>query len=110
MPFTYTNRKNHTYYLHQPAPKTGAPRYIFSTAPGGNSVESMPEGYEIYENPNGIVFLRKEQPKIITENEIFFVKNGLKNFAKINCYLVDVKKNVISVFFCHTLVRVKLSA
>ncbi len=97
MPITYKNRKNRTYYLHLLTTKTGATRYNFASAPGGNSVESIPEGYEIYENPNGLVFLRKEQPKIITDKEVFYVKNGVTNFTKIKCFRVDVKTNKIIV-------------
>ena len=35
----------------------------------GTLAKSMPAGYEIYENPNAQVFLRRIPPKIITDEE-----------------------------------------
>ena len=65
MPITYTNAKEKTYYLHQGTTKTGKPKYYFSTQPEGTLAEAMPEGFELYENPNAQVFLRRIPPKLI---------------------------------------------
>jgi hypothetical protein len=43
----------------------------------GDLVEGIPEGFEVYENPNARVFLRKVQPKIITDEGVEVVKRGL---------------------------------
>lgn len=40
-------------------------------------MEGIPEGFEVYENPNARVFLRKVQPKTITDEEVEVVKRGL---------------------------------
>ena len=58
----------------------------------------MPEGFEVYENPNAQVFLRKIQPKIITDEEVAVVDNGMKKFTQLKYYLIDVKKNTIILF------------
>jgi len=55
---THTNRKGKTYYLHQGVTKTGKPRYFLSPNSEGTLAETLPEGLEIYENPNAQVFLR----------------------------------------------------
>ena len=69
MPITHTNAKGKTYYLHQGTTKTGKPTYHFSMQSEGSLAASIPEGFEIYENPNAQVFLRKIPPKLITEEE-----------------------------------------
>ena len=58
MAIEYINRKGDTYYLHERKTKTGKPKYHFSMKKDGELVESIPHGYEIYENPNAQVFLR----------------------------------------------------
>ena len=66
MPVTHVNRKRDTYYLHAGTTKTGKPRYWFSKSTEGDLVESIPEGYEVYENPDAQVFLRKIVPQLVT--------------------------------------------
>ncbi len=98
MPIQYTNRRSQTYYLHQGTTKTGKPKYYFSMKSVGNLVDKIPDGFEIYENPNAQVFLRKIQPKIITDSEIALVKQLMKQYSKLQYYQIDVKKNTIIVF------------
>ena len=90
MPVTHVNRKRDTYYLHVGRTKTGKPRYWFSTKTDGDLVESMPEGYEIYENPDAQVFLRKTVPQLVTPAEVAVVEEGLKRYAPGQNCLVDV--------------------
>ena len=59
MPVTYVNRYLDTYYLHVGRTKTGKPKYWFSTKADGDLVEAIPEGYEVYENPDAQVYLQK---------------------------------------------------
>ena len=60
MTITYTNRSLQTYYLHQGTTKTGKPKYFFSKKSEGNLVEQIPDGFEIYENPNAQVFFAED--------------------------------------------------
>jgi len=94
----YTNRKEKVYYLHVGKTKKGNPRYHFSTKDKGELATEIPEGYEIYENPNSQVFLRRIQPKLITEEEIQLVDKALKKHARPNAYRLDVRGEVITVF------------
>lgn len=64
----------------------------------GVLAESIPEGYEIYEDPNARVSLRKIRPKIITDEEVAIVENGVRDFAKLDNFKIDVKSNSIVVF------------
>ena len=95
MPIQYENRKGQTYYLHQGTTKTGKPKYFFSMKSEGSLVDRIPDGFEIYENPDARVFLRRIRPQIITADEIRVVKQGMEQFSPVKYYQIDVKKNVI---------------
>jgi hypothetical protein len=42
----------------------------FAMKSEGQLADRIPEGFEIYENPNAQVFLRRIPPKIITDEEL----------------------------------------
>jgi shikimate kinase len=94
----YINRKGQTYYLHQGQTKTGKPKYFFSMNKKGVLLNTVPEGWEIYENPNAQVFLRKIKPKLITDEETDTVKKGIEQFCQLQSYLIDVKDNTITIY------------
>ena len=101
MPITHTNAKGKTYYLHQGTTKTGKPKYYFSMESNGALAESMPEGFEIYENPNAQVFLRRIPPKIITDEERQVVENGMRKYAEVQDCKIDVKGKTIVIYTPH---------
>lgn len=101
MPIQYVNRLGKTYFLRQDKTKTGKPKWLFSTKKEGDLAEAIPEGYEIYENHNAQVFLRKKIPKLITEDEVAIVESGLRNLAKRTYFFLDVKKDSIIVYLAH---------
>lgn len=98
MPVKKTNRKGKEYYLHQGVTKTGKPKYYFSPKREGNLATGIPEGFEVYENPNGQVFLRRAQPKIIEDEEVATVEQELKKSTRYEYCLLDVKENAIVVY------------
>jgi hypothetical protein len=98
MPITYVNRRGKIFYLHQGVTKKGNPKYYFSQKSEGELVGSIPKGFEIYENPNAQVFLRRIRPKLITDEEVEIVRQGMNKYCEVKFYQIDVKKNVISVF------------
>ena len=98
MPITHTNAKGKTYYLHQGTTKTGKPKYYFSTKSEGPLADAIPEGFEIYENPNAQVFLRRIPPKLITDEERQIVEDGMRKYAEVQDYKIDVKGNAIVVY------------
>ncbi len=95
----YTNRKGRTYYLHAGKTKKGNPRYHFSVKPPAELVKEIPEGYEIYENPNARVFLRKIVRKEILDEEMAILEKELRAHAKPTKYVIDTKGKVITVFW-----------
>ena len=98
MPITHTNAKGKTYYLHQGTTKTGKPKYYFSTKSEGPLADAIPEGFEIYENPNAQVFLRRIPPKLITDEERQVVEDGMRKYAEVQDYKIDVKGNAIVIY------------
>jgi len=93
MVLTHTNRKGDTYYLHQSL--KAKRRFFFSKNKDGKLVEKLPVGYEIYENPNGLVYLRKARPKIFSDEEIATVERGMREYTDLEFYKIDVKGNTI---------------
>src|SRR5262249_6375364 len=95
---TYVNRKQDTYYLHAGKTKAGKPKYWFSKSTEGELVETIPEGYEVYENPDAQVFLRKIVPPLVTPADVAVVKHCLERHAPRQNCIVDVHKQHIVVY------------
>lgn len=98
---TYTNRKGKVYFLHVGKTKKRNPRYYFSTRENGHLATEIPEGYEIYENPNAQVFVRKIVPKLITDDELEIIDRAVKKHARPNAYRLDVRGEAVTVFESH---------
>jgi hypothetical protein len=101
VPITHTNAKGKTSYLHQGTTKTGKPKYYFSMESNGELAESIPVGFEIYETPNAQVFLRRIPPKIITDAERQVVEDGMRKYASVQDYKIDVRGNAIEIHIAH---------
>lgn len=97
MAIQHVNRRGDTYYLHCGKTKTGKPKWFFSTKKDGNLADAVPEGYEVYENPNAQVFLRKLVPQLVTPEEIATVEQGIR----VKHFIVEAKKDAIVVFLPH---------
>jgi hypothetical protein len=98
MPVTYTNRKGQITYLHQRTTKSGKPSYHFAFKSEGELVETLPDGFEIYESPNGQVFLRRIQREIITSQELDVVNREMKRHRHLKAYKAEVKAHAITLF------------
>jgi hypothetical protein len=98
MSITYTNRKGDAYHLHEGTTKKGNPKYYFAKKEPDTPVETIPDGYEIYENPNAQVFLRRIPPKIIRDEELAVVQQGVKAYAQVKHTILDVRKNAIIIY------------
>ena len=98
MPVQHVNRRGHTYYLHQHTTRDGAPGYHFSLQSQGHLADAVPDGYEVYEHPNGQVFLRKVRPQVITSDEIRQVEREINRHPRLRNCRVDVRDRTITVF------------
>ena len=91
MAFTYTTRRNKTYYLHTGPKRGGGIQHYVSTDPDGPVAEAVPDGFEIHETPNGQVYLRKSKPALIRPDELALVNAELKKRqTSEHVYLADV--------------------
>jgi hypothetical protein len=98
VPITHTNAKGQIFSLYQGTTKTGKPKYYFAMRGEGTLAQGIPAGYEIYENPNAQVFLRHIPPKIITDEECQIVDEGMRKYATVKDYKIDVKGNAILIY------------
>lgn len=96
-PVTQTNRRGDLYYLHSGTSRTGKTTYHFSRKAEGDLVYEIPEGFEIYENPDARVFLRRIPKKIISDDEKGIVESAVEE-AGVTDSIVEVKKGAITVF------------
>lgn len=98
MRIQHTARNGKLYYLHVVPGKAGKPKYYFSMKVEGLLAESLPSGFEIYENVGGQVFLRRKTPQLIADEEIALVRNALNRHAEEWRYKIEVKKNAAVVY------------
>lgn len=98
MTVTHTNRMGKTFFLHQGTTKTGKPNYFFALRDEGDLVDTIPPGYEIYENPNGQVFLRRVRPQLIADEEVAVVEAGMRQHCRLEHYIIDVKQDTILIY------------
>ena len=90
-PFTYTTRRGKTYHLHTGPKRGGGIQHYLSTDPKGPVADAVPEGFEIYETPNGQVCLRKKKPVRIQPAELVLVEEELqRRQTSQHCYLAVV--------------------
>ncbi|MDA8334651.1 MAG: hypothetical protein M0Z41_06635 [Peptococcaceae bacterium] len=87
MPVEYTNCRRDRYYLHEGVTKKGNPKYYFSRKTDGNLCQQIPDGYEVFEDPNGGVYLQKIQIPLVTASEIEIIRNSIPE---------DVRHKVVS--------------
>jgi hypothetical protein len=98
MTVTHTSRTGKIYFLHAGVTKTGKAKYFFSLKQDAEQVDAIPEGFEIYENVNGQVFLRRIQKQIITPEELALVEGALREQGEAWEYRTEIKKNAIWVY------------
>ncbi len=99
MTISFKNFRDEIYYLHSKLTKKGNASYHFSkTAEGAAGIDEVPDGFEIYEDPNGKVYLRKKIKQSIHENEIRLIEKGMKTHSIIKDFKLDIKKNVIYIY------------
>ncbi|WP_226036793.1 hypothetical protein [Aquibacillus saliphilus] len=102
MAITYENFRGDMYYLHKRMTKKGNATYHFSKKSAGADVDKIPEGYEIYENPNGRVFLRKAIKKVLDDKEIKIIETAMSKHCLISDFKLDIKKEFITVYTLST--------
>ena len=95
---SYRNRKGDIYYLHRTVTSRGKLRYYFAKYPKANPVYRVPDGYEIYEHPNGQVFLRKKGPNAFSRNQIIGIRKFCDRFLGPSNYILNIHGNTLVIY------------
>jgi hypothetical protein len=66
--------------------------------PAGQLVASIPDGYEVYENINAQVFLRRKTAQVILPEELALVEKALLDHGGPWRYRAEIKKDIITVY------------
>ena len=91
--FSYTNRREVTYYIHEVRTKAGGRRYTANRAAEG-ALPELPAGLEIVENVNGLVSVRTARARVILPLEEQLVQQALKKYGRVT-YRAEVKGRYI---------------
>jgi hypothetical protein len=95
----YQNRFGDTYFLQAGKTKTGKPKYYFGKKVTAEPIQAIPDGYEIRENPeSGQVTLRKIRPTEIGLLEKQMLSDGVRAYAKLKHFIIDVDGNSLVVY------------
>ena len=97
VPFSYVNRKGHTYYIHEGVTKTGKPKY-FVSRDGSNVLAKVPPGFEVTEDVNAIVFIQRIAPKIIPDADVDVVRKKVASCKHLADYQVQTKRDQIIIY------------
>jgi hypothetical protein len=99
-PVSYTNRKGQVYYLHAGKTRTGKPRYFVAKTIGAGALAELPAGFEIVENVNAVVSVRRIDPRArkVPETDLAQVRAELAKHPRLRRYRADAVKGEIIVF------------
>ncbi len=95
MAVTHTNRHEKTFYLHEGTTTTGKPKFFFSLRKEGNLALAIPAEFEVHENADARVSIRRIPPKIIDDQELEVIKDVMKKESGVQHYWIEVKANSI---------------
>ncbi len=96
-PFTYTNRRSKTWYFSARTTKTGKTAYTASRKKPEAPLHELPEGYEVYENHNAQVFLRRIDAQAIRTAEVDLVRRIIGETTALTSFWVERNKDAIIV-------------
>jgi|GEM_PF-2364117 len=95
--FTYINRSKHLYHLHSKKTKTGKLTFFMSRTPRPDPISNLPEDFEVYEDLNGGVFIRKKTQSAIPAADVELVRQKVESLKRLAHYKVELKKDAITI-------------
>ena len=97
---SYTNRRGQVYYLHEGETKTGKRRWFVAKTVGEGVLFELPEGLEIVESINAVVFVRRIDPsaRTVPETDLAQVRGELARHPHLRRHRADTVKGEIIVF------------
>jgi hypothetical protein len=97
MVITHMSRKGKNYYLHTGPKRGGGIQYFFSTKSDGDLAKRVPDGFEVYENISGQVFLRRIQVKLIRGEEQDCILLGIEGNRTKRSYKIEVRGKTLTI-------------
>ncbi len=94
---SYINRRGQQYFVHQGVTKTGKPKYFTSQKKDG-AIRTLPEGYEIGENINAMVFVQRPKPILIPTSDLQRVRDKVVECRRLEHYQVEAKDITILIY------------
>ena len=82
MKFVYKNRRGHNYYLKSGLTPKGNKKYYLFKQMTADDLETVPDGYEVFENVHGGVFIRKLRPSILLPSEMGVLEKKVATYQK----------------------------
>jgi len=101
MKYTYANCRDHVYYVRRVTGKRGN-RFVCSQKESADDLETLPEGFEIAETPNGQVSCRKALVSLIRPEEMELVQILAAKFASPALIKCERKEDAILVYSAKT--------
>lgn len=74
---------------------TGKDKFFFSTKTEGVLAKKIPNGFEVYETVDSLVFLRRKTARIIQEDEFALIQSFLDRIRGKSIFKAEIKKNMI---------------
>lgn len=95
---THINRKGVKYFLHEGRTKTGKIRYFMAKAIRDGSRDSVPTGYEICEDVNGLVSVSKCRAELIPPADLKIIEDSLRNYPHLATHKVRARYDRITIY------------
>lgn len=97
MKYTYTNCRDQVYYVRRVTGKRGD-RFVCSQKESADNLETLPEGFEIAESPNGQVSCRKALVSLILPEEMELAQTLTAKLASQTLIKCEQKEDAIIIY------------
>ena len=95
--FRFVNRKGDAYFVHEGKTKLGKPRFFASRSPEG-ALSAVPEGFEVGEDINGVVNVRRPAKVLVTPGDVTLVTERVASYTRLSRYQVRAKGKEILIY------------
>jgi len=95
-PFSYTNKRGQTYYLHTVRAAGGHANHVMRICADG-AIANLPDGLEVRENVHGQVSVRRKRARHFTELEEQLLRSALERFRPF-AYALDIEGKAATVY------------
>lgn len=103
MALEFTNKQGDIYYIKSKLTKKGNTTYYATKKRGKDCLDSMPEGYEIFEVPDtSTMYIRRKKESAFDAKEVGLVEAVLKKNEAIADFQLDIVGNLMKIYVAET--------